>query len=45
MGWTTGVRFPAGVVMGCFSSLPHPDWLWSSLSLLSSGYLGFLPWG
>jgi len=44
MGWTTEVQFVAGATMS-FSSLPHPNRLWVSPSLLSSGYLGLLPWG
>jgi hypothetical protein len=41
MVWTTEVRFPAGAEMGIFSSsLQHPDRLWGSLDVLSSGYQG-----
>jgi len=42
MGWTTGVRIPAGV--GNFPSPPLPNRLWSPSSLLSSGPQG-LSWG
>jgi hypothetical protein len=37
------VRFPAGT--GTFSSLPRPECLWSSPSLLSNGYRGTLSLG
>jgi hypothetical protein len=35
MGWTTGVRFPAGAGIS-FSSAPRPDRLWGPRSFLSS---------
>jgi len=42
-GWTTGVRFPAGAVMGFFSLPPRQDRLWGPPSLPFNGYRGFLP--
>jgi len=42
MGWTTGVRFPAGAGM-FVSSLPLSYRLWGPPSLLSSGYRRLLP--
>jgi hypothetical protein len=37
-GWATGAQFPAGEMMGFFSSPPRPDRLWDPQSLLSNGY-------
>jgi hypothetical protein len=45
MGWTTGVQFPVGAVMGFFSSPQSPDRLWAPPSLLSDGYRMLLPRG
>jgi hypothetical protein len=40
MGWMTGVKFPAGVIRGFFSSPALPDGLWGPHSLLSNGNRG-----
>jgi len=43
MGWMIGGLSPCRG-WEFFSLPPHPDWLWGTLSLLSNGYQGLLPW-
>jgi hypothetical protein len=43
-GWTIGVHFPAGTMMGFFSLPPHSGRLWDLSDLLSNWYRGaFIP--
>jgi hypothetical protein len=42
-GWTIGIWGSISGGWEFFSSPPRPEWLWSSPSLLSSGYQGLFP--
>jgi len=42
-GWTTGVQYPAGTMMGFFTSPPCPDGPWGPPSLLFNAYRRLLP--
>jgi hypothetical protein len=42
-GWTTGVHFSAGPMIGFFPSPPRPDRFWGPPSLLFNGHWGALP--
>jgi len=39
-GWTTGVHFPAGAMLGFFSSPPLQNRLWGPPRLLVNGFRG-----
>jgi len=45
MGWSTEIQFSRGAMTEFSSSPPRPDWLWSSPSLLSTGYWESHRWG
>jgi len=38
MGWTIGIRFPAGAMKEMFCPRPRPDRLWDPPSLLTNRY-------
>jgi len=44
-GWTTGVRFPAGPMIGLFLFSTASRSVLEPTQPLSNGYWGLLPWG
>jgi hypothetical protein len=44
MGFTTGVQFPAGAMIGSFLFSAMSRWLFGPPSFLSSGYKGLFSW-